>query len=348
MALARRSKKGLLVKPTRWGVIGVGRFGSVHARTLAGLPDTQLVALCGRRPDTLAQLAAELGVPWTSDDYHSMLEGDRVDAVVIATHWRDHAVIACDALRAGKHVLLEKPMAAGSDECREVLEATRHATGYLMVGHVCRFDTRVALARQAIVEGRLGRIVSIHARRNLPRAPGSLRLDKISPLMGDGIHDTDLILWFLGMLPSRIYARCLKVHDYTYPDLGWAFLEFENQAVGVVETVWCLPENVPTVIDARMEVIGTEGKLTIDCSQSGLSLLDAQGLGLPDTAYWPKLHGRHVGALACELAYFTQCIRTRQPPQVITPLEAARAVAVMEAAELAAQTGQVLDFRAPY
>ncbi len=183
----------------------------------------------------------------------------------------------------------------------------------------------------------------MHAKRNLALAPGHERLDKISPLMGDGIHDADLMMWFLGAAPTRVYARNVRVDDFKHPDLGWAMLEFGDDAVGVVETVWRLPANSPTAIDARMEVIGTAGKLEIDCANAGLAILDADGLRLPDTAYWPIVHGRQAGVLADELNYFADCIRRGAAPEVAPPSEAARAVRVMEAAERSAALGQVVE-----
>lgn len=333
------------MQPIRWGVIGVGRFGMIHAAALSSLPQVDLVALCTRNTARLKEAATAFDVRKTYNDFRRLLDDADVEAVSITTHWRDHCEIALAALAAGKHVLLEKPMAADRGECRQLLEAAAAAKGYLLVGHVCRFDPRITLAKEAIDAGRLGRIVSMHARRNLPKAPGSLRLDKISPLMGDGIHDADLMMWFLGGPPTRVYGRTIRVDQFTYPDVGWAMLEFGEEAVGVVETVWRLPENTPTVIDAVMEVIGTEGKLTIDCAHTGLEILDSEGLKRPDTAYWPTQHGRQVGALSNEIRYFTDCIRTGTPPAVITPAEAARAVAVMQSAEESAAQGQPIVVR---
>lgn len=326
----------------RWGVIGLGRFGEVHARALAGMAGVELAALCTRNEERLSELAGELGVSRTYRDFNELLADDTVDVVSITTHWQQHLEIALAALAAGKHVLLEKPMAATSADCRTILDAADQAAGFLMVGHVCRFDARVTLARDAIVEGRLGRIVSMHARRNLPRVAGPVRLDKISPLMGDGIHDADLMMWFTGALPSRVYGRTVRVDDFRYPDVGWAMLEFDDEAVGVVETVWCLPESDPYAIDARMEVIGSQGALYIDCANAGLAIHDDSGVHLPDTAYWPRQHGRIGGALERELSYFADCARRRQPPEVITPAESARAVLVMEAAEESARSGQIV------
>jgi UDP-N-acetylglucosamine 3-dehydrogenase len=279
----------------------------------------------------------------SATDYRRLLDDTSINVVSITTHWREHAAIACEALAAGKHVLLEKPLAANPEECSAVLTAARQSTGWLMVGHVCRFDPRVTLAQRAIAEGRLGRIVSMHARRNLPRAPGSLRLDKISPFMGDGIHDADLMMWFSAARPRRVFARYVRVDEFAYPDLGWAVLEFGESAIGVIETVWRLPPNTPTAIDAQLEIIGTEGSLAIDCGHAGLSILDARGLQWPDTAYWPLQHGQRVGALAHELAYFADCIRQHRRPSVITPEEAANAVLVMATAEASAAAGQPMS-----
>ena len=333
-----------MTRSLRWGIIGLGRFGMVHARVLRSMRDVELAMVCGRSPERMQAAAVELGNVAAVTDYRRLLDDPSIDAVTIATHWREHFDVALAALQSGKHVLLEKPMAATGDECRRLVAAARSAKGFLMVGHVCRFDPRVTLARQAILEGRLGRIVSMHARRNLRRAAGFLRLDKISPLMGDGIHDADLMLWFTGRMPSRVYGRNVRVDDFEHPDLGWALLEFggaadANSAIGVVETVWRLPANSPYQIDARMEVIGTDGALYIDCAEAGLTIHDARGASLPDTAYWPEQHGTIIGALAAEIRYFADCVHTATPPTVTTPADAASAVLVMEAAERSALSG---------
>ena len=327
----------------RWGIIGLGRFGAIHAAAIDSLYGCELAAICNHNAEKLKLAAAEFPEATAVSDYRELLESSDVDVVSITTHWQQHFEVAKAALECGKNVFLEKPMAATGDQCRELVALAERSPGYLMVGHVCRFDPRASMARTAIAAGRIGRILSMHAKRNLPRAPGHIRLDRISPLMGDGIHDADLMLWFMQQMPSRVYARNVRAGEFAYPDLGWAMLEFGDQAVGVIETVWCLPENVPTVIDARLEVIGTEGMLSVDCSQTGFQMVNADGNRMSDTVYWPEQHGRRVGALSQQLAYFADCIRQQNPPTVITPQEAAQAVIVMEAAERSAKSGLPID-----
>ena len=331
------------MKTIRWGIIGMGRFGSIHAAAIQSVPGCELTAICNRNPERLKKAAAEFPDAVALTDYHELLATADIDAVSVTTHWQQHFEVAEAALRCGHHVFLEKPMAATGEQCRQLVALAEQSPGELMVGHVCRFDPRISLARAAVAEGRIGRIVSMHAKRNLPVAPGHIRLDKISPLMGDGIHDADLMMWFMQQMPTRVYARNVRVADFRYADLGWAMLEFGDQAVGVVETVWCLPENVATVIDARLEVVGTSGMLTVDCSQTGFQMVNADGVKMSDTIYWPEQYGRRVGALPQQLAYFVECIRQQQRPSVVTPREAAAAVVVMEAAEQSAEYGQPVD-----
>ena len=335
------------MKTIRWGIIGMGRFGTLHARTIRDLPGSELVAFANRNPERLAAAAKEFGDARACADYRRILEDPEIDAVSITTHWQDHHPAAREALAAGKHVLLEKPMAATAAQCRDLIGLSGSAAGFFMVGHICRFDPRFTLAKEAIDAGRIGRIVSMHARRNLPRAPGRIRLDKISPLLGDGVHDADLMMWFTGRSPTEVYGRNIRIEDYRYPGLGWAMLHFGDDAIGVVETVWMLPEKTPTVIDAKFEVIGTEGALGIDSANTGLTILDGNGPKMQDTVYWPAQHGRQAGALAAELGYFADCVRAGRPPAVITPLEAGRAVAAMEAAERSSDLRRAVAFSFP-
>jgi UDP-N-acetylglucosamine 3-dehydrogenase len=333
-----------VAKTVRWGVIGLGWFGEVHVDALSAMPGIELAAVCTRRPDRLKEIADRYGVPRRYTDYRELLDDPEVDALSIVTHIDDHRQIAIDALRAGKHVLLEKPMAPDVAQCDEILAAAGESRGLFMVGHICRFDPRVALAKQAIDEGRIGRIISMHARRNLSKTIGRQVLDKISALLGDGIHDADLMLWFTGARPVTVYAQ--EVHPGTnkYPDAGWAMFRLNNEAVGVVESIWCLPESTPYQIDARMEVLGTEGALYINCGEAGLEIHDRNGARLPDTLYWPKPFGERFGVLRAELRYFANCVVEGRRPDRITPEESRAAVALMAAAGESARTGQVVSF----
>ena len=263
------------------------------------------------------------------------------------THWQDHYQLAIDALHAGKHVFLEKPIASSSREAREIHEASEQSAVLLMVGPICRFDPRYILARDQILAGEIGEVTTIHAKRNLPLAPANIRLGKIPPLIGDGIHDLDLAMWILGRKPNSVFARNIKVHDFTYPDAGWAMFDFSDPArstetLVVIETHWGLPETTETVIDARMEIIGTKGKITIDCSHTGLHIEAAHSRYL-DTIYWPQTEQPVTGILHRELEYFAECVKAGTAPTVITTKQACDALDMILLAQQSADTQQQLS-----
>ncbi len=333
------------MKKLRHGVIGLGFFGEYHADVVSSTAQMELTAVCTRRQARLDEVATKFGAAKKYTDYRELLADPDIDSVSIVTHFYDHKEITIEALKAGKHVLLEKPMAQTVVECDAIVEASKSAAGILMVGHVCRFDPRVALAKEAVDQGRLGKIVYMYARRNLSCEIGRQVLGKISALTGDGIHDTDVMLWLTGAKVKTVYAQNVQVGDSKYPAIGSAMYRFDNDAVGVIESVWCLPEKTPFAIDAKMEVIGTEGAIYIDCGNAGLTINDEKGISTPDTGYWPRVHGVLVGALRNELVYFANCASKGTKPEVITPEESRQAVAVICAAEESAQSGKVVELK---
>jgi len=325
-----------------YGVIGLGFFGEKHAEVAAALPNVELRVVCTRQDDRRNQISKRLGVPRAYKDYHELLADPAIEAVSVVTHIDDHVAPAVAAVRAGKHVLLEKPMARTVADCDRIIAAAEKADRILMVGHICRFNPRYAVARQRIAAGELGRIVSMYARRNIPAARSRAVLEKIGPLLGDGIHDTDLMLWMSGAHIESAYALTHSVRGLPNPDLGWAMYRFDSGAIGVIENVWFLPPGTPFRIHEQMEIIGTDGAVYIHGSDTNLVVQTAQAVDCPDTLYWPEMHGEVVGALRTELSYFIDCVAKGTKPSVVTPVEARAAVAALAAAEKSARTGKVV------
>lgn len=330
------------MKTVRYGVLGLGWFGEKHCEALAALPNVELHAVCTRNPQRLAELAGKFGAKQAFTDYRAMLADPELEAVSITTMWDQHAAPALAALAAGKHVLLEKPMAATLADCDQIVRAARAASTCFMVGHICRFNPRYAAAQQEIAAGRIGQILSMYARRNLPARIGAAVLNKIGPIIGDGIHDTDLMFWFSGSRAVSAYAQTVKFRDHRHPDLGQVMYRLASGASCILEAAWCLPDTTPFQIDERLEVIGTEGSISIHDTHPNLMIVDRQGTRCPDTTYWPTIHGQLRGSLRDELAYFVDCVAAGRQPTVITPEESREAVRACLAAEESAATGQVI------
>jgi len=330
------------MRRVKYGVIGLGFFGEKHVEVLSSLPQVELTAVCARREGRLQEVAGQYGIPRTYTDYHELLNDKDVEAVSIVTHVNDHLQPSLAALAAGKHVFLEKPMAANTEECTRLIQALEGYDKAFMVGHICRFDPAYALAKRQIEEGKIGKIVSIYARRNIPAAVSQSVLASISPIMGDGVHDVDIMLWYTGSAVESVYAQAVDVRGLAHPDIGWSMYRFAGGAVGVTENNWCLPQGTPFELDARMEVIGDKGAVYINSPGQSLAVNTPDGWQYPDTVYWPRTETGRTGALKEELAYFVDCVAKGEKPSIITPEESRAAVAAVEAAEKSAKTGEVV------
>lgn len=335
------TERGTTMK-TKFAVIGLGWFGEKHCEALAAIPNAEIYALCTRTESRLNEIAARFDVEHSYTDYRELLENPEVEAVNVVTMWDQHTEPTLAALAAGKHVFLEKPMASTLDDCRAIVAAAEKARGFLMVGHICRFNPRYAAAKQEIAAGKIGKIISLYARRNVPARVTDDILNKIGPIIGDGIHDTDLMLWYTGARIESAYAQTTRMRDRKHPDLGWTMYRFDSGATGVLEDVWCLPDRTPFQIDERMEIIGTQGSIHIQETHPNYSVCDENGWRSPDTTYWPTWNGALRGALPEELAYFATCVQENRRPEIITPPESLAAVEACLAAETSAATGEVV------
>ena len=330
------------MKKVRHAIIGLGWFGEKHCEAVAGLPNAELVALCTRNPARLKEVATRFDIDKTYADYNELLADPNVDSISITTMWDQHAAPTLAALKSGKHVFLEKPMASTAADCQKIVDAAKAARGSFMVGHICRFNPRYAAAKAEIASGKIGKIISMYARRNIPQWVTEGLLDKIGPIVGDGVHDTDLMLWYSGAKVVSAYAQSVNFRGKKFPDLGWTMFKFDSGATGVLENVWCLPNKTAFQIDERMEIIGTEGSVHVHETHPNFSVTDKDGWRSPDTTYWPELHGIRAGALREEISYFITCVQNGTKPTVVSPEDSMAAVVACLAAEKSAQTGTVV------
>ena len=330
------------MKRLRIGVIGLGWFGEIHCETIRGVANLELAALCTRTPARLKAQAEKFGVKKTFIDYRDMLDDPEIDAVSIVTMWDQHTEPAIAALAAGKHVFLEKPMASTVADCNRIITAAKSAKGILQIGHICRFNPRYRMAKQAIDQGKIGKIVALSSRRNIPAAWTPEILNKIGPITGDAIHDTDLMLWFTGDAIVSAYAQTVSVRNLKFPDIGQTMYRFKGGATATLETVWCMPDKTPFDIDERMSIIGTEGIIHVQDTFPNLGIVSSDKLHSPDTTYWPMFDGVRGGALRDEFSYFANCALTGGAPAIGRPEDAAAALEATLAAEESARSGKVI------
>lgn len=253
----------------RFAVVGAGVIGALHARTIAHLDGASLGAVVDVEPDRAAGLAGEYQARALGDLDHALALPD-IDAVAICTPSGNHADLAEAALRAGKHVVVEKPLDVSLEAGRRVARAERESGRTVAVISQHRFDPSSLLVDQAIRDGRLGRVTSGSATISWWRSQGyydsagwrgTWALDGGGALMNQGIHTIDLLVWFLGR-PVEVFAwtGCLAHDRIEVEDTAVATIRFESGALGVIQgTTAAYPG-----LNARVQVHGDRGSAVID------------------------------------------------------------------------------------
>ncbi len=325
----------------RVGVVGAGLMGERHARIYATLPDVELVAICDTREEAVRPLAGMVGAaPYT--DFRDLLRRDDVDAVSVCTSDGAHRAPCEAAAAAGKHVLVEKPIATTVADAEAIVEAAARAGVVLLVGHCLRFDPRYRAARTAIAAGELGALSFIHTRRsNTVAAQDRLRGRCSLPLFL-GVHDYDVMRWWTGSEVERVTAESrsglLRRHGYAVEDVSCALLRFASDVLGSAELNWVLPRGFPASGDHRADVLGERGALSIASLETGLRRADEQRAVVVDATTAPMIEGHAGGMFYFELRHFIDCVRGRATP-AITPHDALMALRIALAVERAAATG---------
>jgi predicted dehydrogenase len=308
-------------------MVGCGLFGESHLQAYRAIPTASVAAVYDIDRERAARLAATFGIPTVCESLDELCGLPHLQAIDVVTSESAHRQPVVQALHAGKDVFVEKPLATDLAQCDAMIAAAEAAGRFLMVGHVLRFETRYAMLREAIAAGRLGRIVSIHARRNRPREQLA-RYPHAHPALENAVHDIDFILWCVGAPVERVRGFARRGLSSDRVDTFWGVLEFAGGAIGVVETIWLLPSECGITLDDSLQAIGTDGVAQLQLVPGGLGFWTSSGYDLPDVGYDPRVMGSARGALRDELSYFCDCVLHRRAPTVNTGREAKRTMRV--------------------
>ncbi len=258
-------------------VVGVGIYGSCHARVYRAHPDTELVAVWSRSQARARQAGEEYQCAWTTD-LDSVAGNPRIQLVSVVTPDFAHTEPVLRMLAAGKHVLVEKPMAYTTGECRQMIEAARHSGAKLMVNFHNRWYPSLVGAKQFIDAGQIGRpaMAFIRLSDRIEVATEWLSwAGQSGPEWFLMAHTVDLARWLLGQEVRKVFATgrkgVLAGRGIDAYDMVQAQLVMED-GVATLESSWILPPGWRAVIQMQVDVQGTEGKLDIVSDQEGLQL----------------------------------------------------------------------------
>jgi predicted dehydrogenase len=331
----------MAMRALRTGVIGVGFMGALHARLYSELPNAELVALADLDPEVGRPLAEKLGCAYHRDPAE-LLARDDIEAVSIVTPDRLHVEPAVAAARAGKHILLEKPMAHDAAAAETIAAAVEAAGVRLMVAHVLRFDPRYVQLRAAADPALLGEPVHLRAKRNSIRTLAARLGANSSIFYYLGVHDVDMMQWVARSAITRVYAQKVQKLSNGNEDAVYAVVNFANGAIGSLDYSWAWPDGLPAGYHAAFEVIGTRSAALLDVRDQGLQMISGEGARAADTHLWPEINGKIVGDLRDEVMHFAEAVATGQP-FVQDYREALQAIRVLDALFASLASGQPAD-----
>jgi predicted dehydrogenase len=325
----------------RIAICGVGNIGKVHLGNLRSLRGCEIAGLYDRQDAPLRALADSCGARVYASA-NDLFTDPSVDAVVIATPSESHRELTEHALRTGKHVFVEKPLAGTIEDARAIVEASaRHPDQVVQVGFCERFNPQFMEAKRAAENGSLGQLRCIHSSRIAPYAMGNVAWELGA--LDTAVHNLDLVMWLFQDAPSRIFARGVRL----YPESEMLhsitiLLEFANGAL-VTDIITWLSEGAHPLsycARARMEIFGERGSFEIDLSTRPSALLTANEFRAIDTVI---LGGDgYYGCLKLQFEAFLRSLEESAP--VLAPVkDAYRAEQVVLAALHSLQSGKAVE-----
>jgi len=302
----------------RAAVVGLGYWGPNLVRNMQELPGAEIAYVCDSNPELLETLTRRYPAVTGTTQFADILEDPTVDAVVIATPVGTHFNLASAALRAGKHVFVEKPLAGSSGDASALIELASERDLVLMPGHTFLYSPPVRAIKELIDAGDLGEIYFISTSRvNL-----GLHQTDVSVVWDLGPHDFSILRYLLGESPTHVTALSRGCILPGMPDVAFINLEFPSNTVAHVELSWLAPSKL-----RRTTIVGSRAMVLYDdTSNEPVRIFDA-GVELPN----PESFGEYrlsyrtgpivsppisaAEPLGLELEDFLHAIRTGAEPR---------------------------------
>ncbi len=318
--------------PLRLGVLGAGIIAKSFMDAAADVPGLEVATICDIDETTARALADPRGIPWLTD-YQAVLADDTIQAVYIALphHLHEEATIA--AAEAGKHILLEKPMANSLEEADRMLAAQKRARVKLMIGFTHRFHSELEAAKRLIDMGELGQLtLAIDVMTTGGLLPAWFWQQSEAGggvLHVNGAHSFDRLRWLMGAEIVEVFAYS-ETYDSrkTVEDSAVVAMRFANGALGTTVHNWVTDSPVPFKCD--LDIHGTSGAIRID-TWNALEFSNADHT-------WVQRRGRDA-MFKKEIGEFLSAIREDRAP-CVTGEDGRRSLACVQAAYQSARSGK--------
>jgi len=308
----------------KMAVVGVGFWGRNHIRVLSELPDVELVAVCDVDAERAGSTAEKYGLKSYTES-RTMYKAEELDAVTLCVWSTRLSHEALTALKAGKHVLVEKPMASSTREAWVVLDVARAKKLLLTVGFIERFNPAVSHLKKAVDEGEIGSPVSATVKR-VTKWPE--RIGDVGVVKDTAIHDIDIVRHIFGEDPVAVYARAGNLRHERFEDYAQIMLSFSGGKSAFLEANWLTPYKI-----RKLTVTGSEAIISLDYITQEMTI-ETSGQTLTPRHEWQE-------PLKLELQHFVQSIQSNKEP-LVSGSDGLKALEIAEAALASAARGRLV------
>jgi UDP-N-acetylglucosamine 3-dehydrogenase len=308
-------------------VIGTGFWGKNHARVYKELASTELVAICDVNAERAKSVADQFGVKAYTDSTR-MLKNKEVEAVSICTWSTVLAKEALKALKAGKHVLVEKPMASNTKKAEKLLETAEKNDLHLTVGFLMRFIPGMLHIREAVENKKIGELVCATAKR-VSQWPE--RIGDVGVVKDTAIHDIDVMRYIADEDPITVYAKTGSMRHKKFEDYAQIMLTYKDGKSAFIESNWLTPYKTRT-----LTVTGADAIMRLDYITQELWIEETKETLQPRYP-WQE-------PLKLELQHFAECITEKKKP-LITAADGLKALQIAEAALQSSAKNRAIKLR---
>ncbi|NOU93987.1 gfo/Idh/MocA family oxidoreductase [Paenibacillus sp. LMG 31456] len=271
--------------------VGMISFAHLHAvsylQALALRPDVELVGIADENRERVEPFIQQYQLPYFAD-YRELLAGD-ADVVIISSENSKHAQMTIEAAQHKKHVLCEKPLGLSREEMRRMIEACEENGVQLMTSFPNRYIPMVIAAKEAIDRGEIGRVVAVKATNKGEMIGGWFNDRTLSgggALIDHTVHVMDLLNWILRSRAVEVYAESGSLfHGIDIDDAGMVHVKYENGTIVALDASWSRTHAFPYKRDLTMEIIGTEGVISIDYFAQ-INEVFSEATGHAEWSYW--------------------------------------------------------------
>lgn len=327
-------------------LVGVGYIADYHARGLQTIPNVEIVCVVSKHIESAKKFAVKYGIQEAYTDISKIIEDNEINGVIISTPNQFHAPYAISFLESGKDVFLEKPMGMNPEEGRQIDAAAMANNRLVMVGHMWRFDIDTNYIKDAIDEGKLGKIFKtkgygIHENWGPEGWFTNKELAGGGALADMGVHAIDTVRYLLGdPKPVKVYARIsTQFGDYDVDDTGIIVITWDNGVESIIESGWWHPHMDGP--EASTGLSGTKGYASLFPTflklKKGVEAFEKVVPNLPER----EDHCDQI-IYTRQMEHFVNCIKTRTSP-IPGILEGQIVLDIVNAAYTSSETGEAVN-----